>query len=79
MGGMTIRFFRTNPLMKMGEKSNGNGVEAIGALSPLSDEITVLGSGVGGRRPYSLSDPNRNPISWFGSPSRSLRVRLVKM
>jgi hypothetical protein len=57
MGGMTIRFFKANPLMEMGEKSNGNGVEAIGVLSHLSGEIEVLGSRVRVRRPYRLSDP----------------------
>jgi len=54
--------------MAMGEKSNGNGVEAIGVLSHLSDEIEVLGSGVKVKRPYRISDPNRNPIFLLREP-----------
>jgi hypothetical protein len=46
MGGMTIRFLRTNPLMERGEKRSGKGVRAIGVFSHLSQKIGVFGSRV---------------------------------
>jgi hypothetical protein len=58
MGGMTIRFFNTTLLMEMGEKSNGNRVEAIGVLSRLRNEIEALGTRVRVRRACRLSDRN---------------------
>lgn len=79
MGGMTIRFFKANPLMEMGEKSNGNGVEAIGVLSHLSVEIEVLGSGVKSRGLTGFPILTEILFSWFGNPSKSLRVMLLKM
>jgi hypothetical protein len=58
MGGMTTRFFNTNPLMEIGEKSNGNGVEAIGVLISFKAMIEILGSRARVRRAYRLSDPD---------------------
>src|SRR4030042_2333675 len=57
MGGMTIRFFRTNPLMERGEKRSEKGERAIGVFSP---PFRRKESGVQGSGAQPASHPNRN-------------------